>query len=503
MNYNLKSKEHALALKKLQEKIGYTFKNEALLLEALRHTSYVAEYPQLGKSNQRLEFLGDAVLELVLTSYIFDKCPDSDEGVLTKIRSYLSNEEANTDYTRKLELDKLLLLGKGEDAANGRNKPSLLGDLFEAFLGALYCDGGYECAEKLCLSLLPSLEDILARFPKEENPKGALQEFCQEHSLGRPTYELLSRTGPVHKPLFSVRIVLGKKEMGRATGNSLKGVEKQLAGEALKSLRQILMSQNQEQERQVVVALDFDGVICDSAGETGMSGWKAARKIWPKLFVRKMPSPKALQVFRQVRPFLETGYHAILLTKMLQEKLPFQEFQQNCQFHFQRIMDENGLDKQELIRIFGETRDSWIQENEEEWLGVHGFFDGILDALNALLKSNCKAYILTTKHERFVLAALKSRGVDFPAENIFGLDRKKKKEEHLLDILAEKPSEVHFVEDRLDTLRRIEAVPSLDCVKLHYATWGYGTEQDNLDAAEDKRLTVHTLQDFNRWLSNI
>ncbi|MBR6372082.1 MAG: hypothetical protein IKS20_02765, partial [Victivallales bacterium] len=76
-------------------------------------------------------------------------------------------------------------------------------------------------------------------------------------------------------------------------------------------------------------------------------------------------------------------------------------------------------------------------------------------------------------------------------------------EEHLLDILAGKPSEVHFVEDRLDTLRRIEAVKSLDCVKLHYATWGYGTEQDNLDAAEDKRLTVHTLHDFNRWLRNI
>ncbi|MBR6371575.1 MAG: hypothetical protein IKS20_00190 [Victivallales bacterium] len=102
-----------------------------------------------------------------------------------------------------------------------------------------------------------------------------------------------------------------------------------------------------------------------------------------------------------------------------------------------------------------------------------------------------------------MLAALKSRGVDFPEENIFGLDRKRKKEEHLRDILAENPRELHFVEDRLETLRRSEALPELDCVKLHYATWGYGTALDNQMAMEDTRLTTHTLPDFNRWLSNL
>ena len=231
MNYNLKSKEHALALKKLQEKIGYTFKNEALLQEALRHTSYVAEYPQLGKSNQRLDFLGDAVLELILSRYLYEKCPDSDEGTLTKIRSFLTNETATADYARVLGLDRLLLLGKGEDASDGRSKPSLLGDLYEAFLGAVYCDGGYDSAERLCLSLLPSLDDILARFPKEENPKGALQEFCQEHRLGRPVYEMISRTGPVHMPVFEVRILLDKKELARTRGNSLKAAHEKVSEE--------------------------------------------------------------------------------------------------------------------------------------------------------------------------------------------------------------------------------------------------------------------------------
>ncbi|MBR6371574.1 MAG: hypothetical protein IKS20_00185, partial [Victivallales bacterium] len=172
--------------------------------------------------------------------------------------------------------------------------------------------------------------------------------------------------------------------LARTSGNNMKSAEKTLANEALKKLAPAIGPRT-------VVALDFDGVICDSARETGMSGWKACRRIWPDLYKGELPGHMAIKAFRRVRPFLETGYHAILLTKMLQEKLPFEEFEQNSQFHFQRIMQENNLDKQKLIGIFGETRDQWIREDEKGWLAVHDFFDGVLDALNALLNPTAKS----------------------------------------------------------------------------------------------------------------
>ncbi|MBQ7649311.1 MAG: hypothetical protein IJS15_00040, partial [Victivallales bacterium] len=155
--FNLKGEELETALKKVQEISGYHFSDGCLLLQALTHPSFAAECMETPGDNQRLEFLGDAVLELILSSYLYENMPKAQEGLLTRTRSFLANEEATAQYARKLGLDKVLQLGKGECLSNGRERNSLLGDAFESFLGAVYLDGGYDAAKSICLGMLPDL----------------------------------------------------------------------------------------------------------------------------------------------------------------------------------------------------------------------------------------------------------------------------------------------------------------------------------------------------------
>ena len=507
LNFNLTGDELLAARKKIQDIAGYHFKDDRLLDEALIHSSYKAENDKVHVDNQRLEFFGDAVLQIVLSRYLFEADKTAQEGLLTRMRSCLANEEATAGYSRHLELDRALLLGKGECLSGGRERDSILGDLFEAFLGALYLDSGLEEATAFVTRLLPPIEEVKKKLILTENPKGALLELCQGLKLGRPEFKLVSATGPDHARLFESCVLLGQRDYAHGKGTSEKQAERQAA---IAAYRIIQKEQNGEYQpgkaaiTETIVALDFDGVLCDSASETAVSAWKAARTIWPRLFYRRLPTPKNIDAFRAVRPYLETGFQAILMMKMLQEKLSIAEFENHLQEHFERIMAENGLTKSSLIQLFGATRDNWIAEDQQDWLNWHTLYPGVAEALKTnLSRGGTRFIIATTKQERFVSAILKNADIDFPDSDIFGLDRKRKKAELLGEQLRLKPMALHFIEDRLKTLLSVESEPELESVKLHYATWGYGTSKDALVAQDDPHIESMTLPQFTEWLAKV
>jgi len=503
MNYNLKRDELSAEMDQVQQQIGYKFKHPELFMEAITHPSYAVECNAPQKDNQRLEFLGDAVLQLILSTHLFDDNPDAQEGILTRMRSFLANEEATASYTRRLGLDRLLLLGKGENKNHGRERPSILGDLFEAFLGAIYRDGGYEAARTFCMSLIPDMQYVREKLVLEENPKGALQELVQGRHMGSPKYELLSKTGADHAPTYELRVVLDNRELARAFGKSQREAERNAAMLAYRNLQEEFATGVKiasPVQKPDIIALDFDGVICDSAAETAVSGWKAARQLWPQQFTTDLPAPEQIEAFRKVRPYLETGYQSILLMKMLQDGMTPEEISQDTEKQFQRIMDENHLDKQGLMLQFGGIRDSWISEDLDGWLGWHSLYPGVADALKTALQSPKRLLILTTKQERFVSACLKNYGIAFPGEDIWGLERNRPKEDLLYEQLLQHPRQITFVEDRFETLRRVEMDHELEKVQLFYADWGYGTAENLEKAQADPHIQIKNIEEFCKFL---
>ena len=200
----------------LKNRLGPDIPWSNRLNEALTHRSYAVENA-LPYDNQRLEFLGDAVLEIVLTEYLFRLYPECDEGAMTKMRSALVREGALAALARKLELGEYLLVGRGEQEAGGAGRDSTLADLFEAVLGALYLDGGFDCVKRFILSMFreeyPDPRSLLSSI----NPKGLLQEYSQRRWGKPPTYTVLRTTGPEHLPVYEVEVSLhGYVAFGRA-----------------------------------------------------------------------------------------------------------------------------------------------------------------------------------------------------------------------------------------------------------------------------------------------
>ncbi len=203
----------------------------AILREALTHRSYAVENG-LDYDNQRLEFLGDAVLEIILTDHLYHRFPDADEGELTRMRSGLVRESALAALARKLELGSYLLTGKGEQEAGGAERDSTLADLFEAVLGAAYLETGYEKLRPLLIDLFDREFPDPRRMLVHINPKGALQELSQGRWGEQPEYRVLSVTGPEHLPTFEVEVRLhGHVALGRAAGR--KSAESMAARELL------------------------------------------------------------------------------------------------------------------------------------------------------------------------------------------------------------------------------------------------------------------------------
>jgi len=220
-----------------QEKIGYQFKDEQLLRQALTHSSYANEkHLKKLSDNERLEFLGDAVLELTSSEFLFTHYPKLTEGQLTKLRASIVCEPTLAQCTEEIGLGEYLLLGKGEDQTGGRTRKSILSDAMEAVIGAIYLDGGFANAKEFVLKYV--MTDIENKHLFYDS-KTILQEVVQgEHE--QLTYVLLEETGPDHDKSFTVGVLIGNKEISTGTGHTKKAAEQEAAYQALLILKPIL-----------------------------------------------------------------------------------------------------------------------------------------------------------------------------------------------------------------------------------------------------------------------
>lgn len=242
-------------------------------------------------------------------------------------------------------------------------------------------------------------------------------------------------------------------------------------------------------------ALDFDGVICDSAVETGITGWKVASKVWTDM-PTEMP-PTMIDLFRQVRPVMETGYEAALIMRHLFEGLSPEALLTGFDKHLRHLIRRDEIDVARLKFRFGETRDLWIKDNQDEWLAMNPLFDGIGDKLGRLNHDN--TVIITTKQERFVSKILQANAISFPAGHIFGLDRQLSKTQILADLSSRHTHhDILFIEDRLPTLLNVIGDDRLSDIKLYFADWGYNTAKDKVAAADANEIVVLSLDEFNQ-----
>lgn len=226
----------------LEEKIGYKFRNSLLLAEALTHSSLGHETQKVHFDNQRLEYLGDAVLQLVSGEHLFRLFPDVDEGHLSKFRSRLVSGRALAQYAGRLGLGEHLMMGRGDENNGGRRRASTLADAFESLVGALYLDGGLEVAQAFVLAQASEHLDSLYEEPSVEiNPKGHLQEILQALPIRpaselprNPTYRILEQAGPDHARTFTAQVDWNGTALGRGQGASKQLAESAAALDALR-----------------------------------------------------------------------------------------------------------------------------------------------------------------------------------------------------------------------------------------------------------------------------
>ncbi|MFH1533036.1 MAG: ribonuclease III [Pseudomonadota bacterium] len=221
----------------LQDRIGYRFKEPDLLVRAMTHRSYRNENREIPWDNERLEFLGDAVLSVIVATLLWQEYPDEDEGSMTRARASLVSEETLARCARRLDLGRYLLLGRGEDGTGGRDRDSVLADAFEAMVGAIFVDGGSDVASKMVLAFLaPELSadfGVLA----DRDPRSRLQERAQALGYGTPQYKVIRVTGPTHEPAFVVEVQCAE---GRFKLRGRGGTKKSAATDAATRLLETL-----------------------------------------------------------------------------------------------------------------------------------------------------------------------------------------------------------------------------------------------------------------------
>jgi len=218
----------------LESRIQYKFRNSLLLAEALTHPSLAYESQRPHFDNQRLEYLGDAVLQLIVTEELFRMFPDSPEGRLTKLRSRVVSRRALARFAMGIQLGEYVLLGKGEEATGGRRRLSTLADALESLIGAVYLDSGPDAARELVLRLFKSEIGDMAESKEEMNPKGELQECLQSIHPQAPIYRILSESGPDHRRVFLAEVSWREKVLATGKGKSKKEAEARAASEALR-----------------------------------------------------------------------------------------------------------------------------------------------------------------------------------------------------------------------------------------------------------------------------
>jgi ribonuclease-3 len=219
----------------LEERIGYKFRNSLLLAEAMTHASISLERKDYPFDNQRLEFLGDAVLQLVITEELFGRFPDFTEGQLTKLRTRLVSRHALKEHAATLRLGEHLMMGRGEESGGGRERASTLGDAFEALIGGIYMDGGLRAAQQFILRVAARDLETVSREPEEINPKGKLQELLQSLAPSAPAYEIVEESGPEHLKSFRCRVSWEGIVLGEGEGRNKKEAEVTAAQAALES----------------------------------------------------------------------------------------------------------------------------------------------------------------------------------------------------------------------------------------------------------------------------
>jgi len=232
-------------------------------------------------------------------------------------------------------------------------------------------------------------------------------------------------------------------------------------------------------------ALDFDGVICDSALETGRSGWQVASQQWPDM-PATMPE-SLLADFRNVRPVMETGFEAILICRLLFEGVSISTLLQDFPWQIEQLSRRDQLDTHALKMQFGAYRDNWIANDLAGWLRMNPLYPGVKEWLNHIPLA--RRFIITTKQQRFVSAILAANQINIPDTHIFGLERKLKKPQILADLQARYPhTAIVFIEDRLPTLVDVINTESLSAIQLYFAGWGYNTETDKQQAQQHQQI---------------
>ena len=217
----------------LETILGHTFRDPALLQLALTHGSVGYESQRTQADNQRLEFLGDAVLQLTLSHLLFQRLPQADEGVLTQARAQLVSTKALARIARRISLGTHLRMGRGEEANGGRDRESTLADALEAIAGAIHLDAGSDAAHRFATCLFAEDLDALSHGPLDTNPKGQLQELVQAVGTTSPVYQIIGEEGPDHAKSFIAAVVWQGAELGRGSGRSKKEAEVQAAQTAL------------------------------------------------------------------------------------------------------------------------------------------------------------------------------------------------------------------------------------------------------------------------------
>lgn len=232
---SISSKRDVESAASLNVRLGLSFSNLSLLTRALTHRSYANEQFEGVEDNERLEFLGDAVLDFIVGEWAYNRFPELNEGDLTKIRSSLVRNERLAEFARKLELAPALRLGRGEKSTGGQDKDNLLGSTFEALIGALYIDSGIGGVKRFVNPLLEWMRESV--LDELHDPKSQLQEITQSLKLGTPHYRVISASGPDHARIYEVEVEIASEVKGRGTGSSKSAAEHAAANDALEKFK--------------------------------------------------------------------------------------------------------------------------------------------------------------------------------------------------------------------------------------------------------------------------
>jgi ribonuclease-3 len=225
------------SLTEMERAIGYSFNDKSLLEAAITHSSYAYEHNlSIAQYNERLEFLGDAVLELIASEYLYNELKDRPEGVLTKARAALVMGQALAVYAQAVGIDKFLRLGRGEEASGGRKRPSILADAFEAVIGAIYLDGGYSYCRDFVTRFFEQRQKAINPEAYAGDYKTVLQETVQMEPGSDIEYRVIRETGPEHQKTFIVEVLINGRPMGQGVGTSKKEAEQNAARKAVEEL---------------------------------------------------------------------------------------------------------------------------------------------------------------------------------------------------------------------------------------------------------------------------